>query len=142
MSENKPNYDQLVCGNCGYDGGKSHLKEKLQWQLELSKASQINDATRQSRHIGFTVSAVLCTLITAIAYVVTQPDDPVVPENPTIVKMKMLEEMYSTCMNQVYQMDKNEKPANITKCNETFSKELKAMKIDSETKEEVKNESP
>lgn len=147
MTDDREKFDKLTCGNCGYDGGEAHLKEKLalhqehsahqlEWQKRLAKAEELSDNARTSRHTAVTISVLFLSVAAVIAYwlsrpLVTQPAP--IPPNPIVVQLQSVKSMYETCVTQAAQMNKEEKFSGMNECNKTFKTEFSKIDI-SETK--------
>lgn len=129
MADNKSQYDELKCGNCGYDGGKAHLNEKLEWQQKLSKAVELSDSTIQNRHWVLGITLMVCALFGSVTYGLTK-DKAVQPVNSIIGKMNVLESMYAKCMAHGNYAKSEHKAAVVKECNETFGNEMVKMNVD------------
>lgn len=118
--------DKVECGICGYDGGKSHLEEKLQWQQELNEASKLSDTTRETRYISVAITTVLCTAIMSFGYCQTRPENQTV-EQPIVTKMSYLKSMYEKCIAYSQNVEKEDRANIMTDCNKSFGEELRAF---------------
>lgn len=130
MTEKKEVYDGLKCGNCGYDGGESHLKEKMEWQKQLHNATRVSDTTKQTRWVvsGFVV--VLSVLICAVTYNSVQPvqfpPQPQLPTPPTdtAIKYEQLAKMYKDCSLAAAQAHVDNRDKALEACNLTFKEKM------------------
>lgn len=134
MTNEKPVFDELKCGNCGYDGGLAHAQEKLEWQEKLNNATRVSDSTRQSRAWATSLGLIACTLIVAFAYGYVKnippaplpPPAPIVkqepPINPDVVRLEKLANMYEKCTEVAKNVDN--RSAALETCNQTFKSEM------------------
>ena len=115
--------DTLNCGNCGYDGGKKHLEEKLKWQEILSDAEAEDAATKQSRHVGWTATVIAAIIVGCITYGATRDEQ----KDPSVAKAEEVTNMYSKCLGSNQGLDDDEKKNIVKMCNEMFKKEVQEL---------------
>ena len=114
------NNDTLTCGNCGYDGGKKHLEEKLEWvknYSELANKDRSSEETKQNIAVATTVAVVLCTIVIGIVWVCSRPVQPV---NAQAVRAQEIAEMYQDCLSASSGMKSEFRATVIEECNRTF----------------------
>lgn len=125
--------DTLTCGNCGYDGGVAHLKDKLEWEkqqtrlhLEVQKAGAIDSDDRVYisgwKGLFTTVSVGVICLAGYLAHSdyldskkvpVTRSDTALIEESKVIAYNKCIE----VAANQEYQI----RVINSDRCNAAFN---------------------
>ena len=55
INMNEKKFDDLVCGNCGYDGGRTSLLKISELEKKLIQAKQRSDSSIESTHFAFTL---------------------------------------------------------------------------------------
>lgn len=123
MTDENAKYDSLVCGNCGHDGGRRHLEEKLVWEQELSKARRISDDVRNNRVLGATLAVIFCTLIAAVTINASIPQPRRTDAEAWAVTAT---ESYSRCTSAVQSIEREQQAQSLQGCNDTFKDHLKA----------------
>lgn len=114
--------DNLKCGNCGYDGGRAHMEEKLQWQKNLAAASKVSDSVREVRAWVLGIATVLCTGIIAIGVYNTLPTP---PKTDADVWSTAVSNSYAKCASTVSNLDRSEQSRALQGCNDAFKDSMR-----------------
>lgn len=118
MSENK--YDKLLCGNCGYDGGKSHLEEKLKWQEALSKSNSVTPDVRSARAWAAAIAVCFISIVAGMTTYAVWPEPPQ-PVKPVPTSLQLTTEAYQACLETIKGSDNRKELIEI--CNKQFAQE-------------------
>lgn len=93
--------DTLSCGNCGYDGGLAHEKEKAEWLQRLHKAelrSSITESGRNHRYFWTSLTVILVVLIASItSYTIATRK---MPQTDAQALASNIKEMYINCVGR------------------------------------------
>lgn len=115
--------DNLCCGNCGYDGGRAHLQEKLKWQDDLAEARRISDDVRVNRAWVAGLATVICAVVAAIGINSALP-----PPTKTDAEVwsQAIADSYSKCVGAVGILERSEQARALQGCNDAFKDRMNA----------------
>lgn len=115
-------YDDLVCGNCGYDGGRKANLQIAELEKKLIKAQAQSDDTRQTKHIATVIGVIICFVVGAIAWGVSRPGPAVQKVVYTDSQVVVIEgsAMYKKCTESVRYLEQGLQQAALEDCNKTF----------------------
>jgi len=90
-------FDDLKCGNCGYDGGKTHMKEVLNLNNELTKFKLSNTEGEESllyKRLFRTIAVVIVTIIFSTTYYQLNSPDTIYIKNTPITYLEAVSQSY------------------------------------------------
>jgi len=114
---NKDVHDTLVCGNCGYDGGRKHLQEKLEWEKTFAGATKESGDTKTHRYTAMSITVMAVACVAALTVWGVWPEPVLSPE---ATRHQEVAEMYEQCTQTVRFVEREAQPGALSSCNNSF----------------------